>query len=340
MKRETIPTSPQYTDQRIPSGQVRSERPVVGTLLLGVLAGAAAGFAASLFVLSQFDIQSQQIVIDTSGGSSSISQSISTLAPGVRERTVSVVSAEGQLLAQGVIATTDGWVITPRDVAEGERLINSRRQLLEIEQRIQDPFTGLFFLKVNQTGLPVVTWSNQDEVSLGQWGFVMQLSPVTSDQVFGQSISTMRVAAAEEQSWLTLRDVYGLEQLDGVVDGVPFVAQNSRVIGLVTSGGKIIPGPVIEERLSYFIDHQAFKTLPDVSTKSLFFDPAEGSTGFLVTQSNVETLLVDDIITSVAGVELTKQDQLWSVLLEQEAGSTLVLGVLRQGEAIQVNLDL
>lgn len=340
MKRETIPTSPQYSDSRMKGQKNNSGKPVVGIMILGVLAGAAAGFAASLFVLSQFDIQSQQIVIDTSSGSSSISQSVSTLAPAMRERTVSVVGADGQLLAQGVIATTDGWIITPRDVGEGEKLVNSRRQLLEIEQRVQDPFTGLYFLKVNQTGLPVVTWSNPDEVSLGLWGFVMQMSPVTSDHIFGQSIANVRTAVAEDQSLLHLKELYGLEQTEGVVDGVPFVAQNSRVIGLVMSGGKVIPGPVVEQRLSYFIDHQVFKTLPDISTRSLFFDPLEGNTGFLVTQSTIEAIQVDDVVTSVAGVELTKQDQLWSVLLEQVVGSAVVLGVTRQGEAIQVNLDL
>ncbi|MEK7540529.1 MAG: hypothetical protein AAB558_04760 [Patescibacteria group bacterium] len=341
MQREVIPTSPQYnTGSSAQPGPLREQQPVVGMMLLGVLAGAAAGFAASLFVLSQFDIQSQQIVIDTSGSSSSISQAASTLSPAVRERTVSIIGADGHLVAQGVIATTDGWIITPHAMEEGERVINSRRQEFVVEQNVPDPFTGLYFLKVDQTGLPVVTWSNQDEVSLGLWGLVMQLSPVATDQIFGQSISNVRTAAAQEQSLLRLMDSYTLASNAGVVDGVPYVAQNSRMIGLVVRGGNVIPGPVIERRLSFFIDHQIFQTLPDISTRSLFFDPTEGMTGLLVTYSGVADIQVDDVITGVAGVELTKQDQLWSRLLEQEVGSAVQLDLLRQGQPIQVMLSL
>lgn len=338
MKREVIPTSPQYPGAK-KNGSHRPERQVTGLMILGVLAGAAAGFAASLFVLSQFDIQSQQIVIDTSSASSSISQSISVLAPSMRDKTYSIVGTDGQLVAQGVVVTTDGWIVTPHDLGEGEVLVNSRRQTAEVEQKLQDPFTGLFFLKINQSGLPVVTWANQDEVSLGLWGFVMQLTPVASDQVAGKSIQNLRSNAGQEQSLLQLQELYAVDQMDGVVDGVPYVAQNSRVIGLYLNGGKVIPGPVIEERLTYFIDHQSFKVLPDISTKSLFFSPTEGIGGFLVTHSGIEQIQTNDMITAINGVDLTKQDQLWSVLMQQN-GSPIPVTVLRQGQVQEINLAL
>lgn len=340
MKRQVIPTSPQYTDSRRSSGRSSGQQPVVGILVLGVLAGAAAGFAASLFVVSQFDIQSQQIVIETAGSANTISQAISTLSPALRERTISIVNGDGQLQAQAVAATTDGWIITPYQLTEGDKVINSKRQAYVVEHTIQDPFTGLYFLKVNQTGLPVVTWSNQDEVSLGLWGLVMQLSPVTTDQVSGQALQNLRTAAAQEQSLLQLTDLYALDGSVEVVPGTPYVAQNSRLIGLVTPSGQVIPGPVIEGRLSYFIDHQTFQTLPDITTRSLFFEPTEGQAGFLVTQSHIPEVQADDVLTRVNGTELTKQDQLWSVLLDQEAGSTVTLGLTRAGEGIEVRVTL
>lgn len=340
MKREVIPTSPQYVDSSKKTKQTQAARPVIGIMVLGVLAGSAAGFAASLFVLSQFDIQAQQIVIDTSVSSGSISQTVSTLSPAVRERTVSIIGTDGQLVAQGVMATTDGWIITPHALAEGEMLVNSRRQSFVLEQTIQDPFTGLFFMKVDQAGLPVVTWSDTDEVSLGLWGVGMQLSPVTTDQVSEQRIQNLRTGAAQEQSLLRFTELYSIGQVAELVEGVPFVAQNSRLVGLVDAGGRVIPGPVIEKRLSFFIDHQEFRTLPTISTRSLFFDPIEGQTGLLVTQSEVAEILVDDVITAVAGTELSKQDQLWSVLMEQEVGSAVQLDILRQGQVIQVSLPV
>lgn len=341
MKREVIPTSPQYSNLNEKPGSGYVGRSVVAFVLLGVLTGGLAGFTASVFLLAKFDIQSQQIVIDTSGTSNSTAQVVASVSPTMRERIISIIGADGKLIAQGVIATTDGWIVTPHLIAEGEKVINSKRQAVVVERSVQDPLTGLYFLKVNQTGLPVVTWSNPDEISLGLGGLIMQLSPVAADQVTGLNILNLRPSASLEQSVLHLTDTYTIGHVDQVVEGTPFVAENSRLIGLVKTDGKVIPGPLIERRLSYFIDHQDFQLLPaDITTRSLFFDATEGKTGFLVTYSGVEALQVDDVITSVDGVDLTKQDELWSVLLEKEPGSVVILDVERQGQVIQVNLAL
>lgn len=340
MKREVVPTSPQY---QVTDTQSLFRRPTwlsLSILVLGILGGSVASVVTTTYLLSAYGIQSQEIVIESGGTGSSINEAVTALSPNIRERTVSIVNQAGELVAQGVVVTTDGWIVTPYALQTGDQVLNHKRQTLEIARIEQDPYTGLFFLDSTQAGLPVVTWATDEEVSLGQRAMVLQLSPMQSDWVAERTLSSLHTQAQTEQSLIQLTDFLQMDTQVSVVVGVPVVALNSHLIGVLSSNQDIISGPLIDQRLSFFIEQGEFQHLPAVSLRSLFYEPSEGQSGFLVTSSNTSELQAGDIVVSLDGHTLSKSDQVTWLMMDMGKDGEVKIDLLRNGQPLTVDLTL
>lgn len=338
MKRQVVPTSPQYPDS--------SEQPnahsfwsTMGVFILGILGGGLAGLGAASLVLTQYNFESQQIVVDASG-STAVTEVASVLSPNMRERSVSILNSQGELVGEALMVTADGLMVTAHAVQTGERLLNSKRQELIITLSTQDPLTGLYILQSQQTGLPVVTWATADEVSVGQRGFVMQLTPVQADWLTERTIASLHSVAHQAQSLQQFADRYQLDTTVPVVAGSPVVGLNGHVLGVLVDDHQLIPGHLIDQQLQYYIEHGTFRLLPVLSAISLFYSEVEGETGFLVTQSEVVGIQVGDVITAIDGQAVSKADQLLPLILRFSVGQTVQIDLKRGEQPLTASLNL
>lgn len=338
MKRTVVPTSPQYP-QTEGQPQPHSFWSTVGVLFVGILGGGLAGLGVASVLLTQYNFQSAQVVVETSG-STAVSEVASVLSPSIRERSVSIINSEGDLVGEALIVTADGLLVTAHALQDGERVLNAKRQELVITSTHQDPLTGLYILKCEQSGLPVVTWAAADEVSVGQRGFMLQLSPVQADWLVERSIASLHSIAQQAQSLQHFEDRYQLDAPVSAVAGTPLVSLNGHILGILVDDHQVIAGPVIDQQLQYFIEHGSFRSWPALTTSSLFYSEVEGETGFLVTQSALEAIRVGDVITAVDGQTVSKADQLLQLLLRFPVGQNVKIDLKRAEQALEVNLPL
>lgn len=341
MQREIVPTSPQYPGAlNQPSKSTFKLWSVLVLLSLGILGGVIGGtFAATRLFFTTSD-QIQSVFIDTSSTSSSLSQAVNSLTPSLREKIISIINTQGDLMGLGLIATSDGWVVTPHAMNEQEMMLNSRKQKLEISEIHQDTYTGLYFIKLNHSGLPVVTWGKNDGLSSGGFGVITQLSPVQADWVALRTIASLRSDAQTEQFSTHFTSPFQLDTPVNAVAGTPFMATNGQVLGVLTDQQQAVPGWVIDVELSSLIKDGKFRVFPEFSGKSLFYAPGEGQVGFEVTQSAYPHIQVGDVILSVQGKELSKQDQFFEELLSYPVGSTITLHLKRAEQFLDVTISV
>lgn len=72
----------------------------------------------------------------------------------------------------GVILTDDGFIITNNHVvADAENIVVALNDGREFQAKVvgTDPTTDIALIKVSEEGLPFITFSNSDEVKVGQW---------------------------------------------------------------------------------------------------------------------------------------------------------------------------
>jgi S1-C subfamily serine protease len=73
-------------------------------------------------------------------------------------------------LGSGVIMTSDGWVMTGFTPAEGAKLValTSDGRQYEVEKSVIDPWSGLRFVKIKSSNLPVRRFASAKDVRNGQ----------------------------------------------------------------------------------------------------------------------------------------------------------------------------
>lgn len=341
MKREIVPTSPQATPE-LGTPRRQSNWWGITFILFSICAGGLAGMLVSTTVLTHpwFSTPGQDIVIDASGAHS-VQQIVDASAPALRERMISIIGTDSSLHALGMIVTADGWVVTTQDVSADERVVNARRESLEILERIYDPYTNLYILKLKQSELSVVTWATAGEFDVGSLAVVMQLSPVLGDWAAGRTIASVNGFAQMEKTTQSFTDFLKLDQEVNVVDGTPIVHASGKILGLLVANQRAIPGYVIDDMVNQYIEHESFRTLPfELTGRLLSFTPEVGAHGFEVLSSTAPEIHVGDQITSIEGIELTKQDHIIDLFRAYPEGRQIQLEVVRQGKILNIEVGV
>ena len=262
----------------------------------------------------------------------------------------------------GVIISPDGYIVTNQHVVDGAvdiRVTLSDRRILPGKLVGSDPLTDLAVVKVEGKNLPSVPWGNSAELRPGQ-----------TVLAFGNPLGFRFTVTRGIVSALNRPNPYsndprkpgGFIQTDAAINqgnsGGPLVDARGEVVGINTflispsgafSGmGFAIPSQIAQPTVETIIrDGKVTHAhlgigINDVTPENARFFQASGANGAVITSVEADSpaaksgLKVGDVITEFEGQKVTDATELQVAVGGKRPGTTIKLGLLRDGKAMTV----
>jgi serine protease Do len=269
-------------------------------------------------------------------------------------------------LGSGVIVSPDGYIVTNNHVVDGAVDVSvtmSDRRILQAKVVGTDPLTDLAVIKVNATNLPSVPWGDSTQLRPGQ-------TVLAFGNPFGFRFTVTRgiVSALNRPnpSVTDRRKPGQFIQTDAAINpgnsGGPLVNAHGEVVGINTflisrsgsfSGmGFAIPTqivrPTVETLIRYGkISHGYMGVgIADVTPENSRFFELKKAEGALVTQVEPNApgskagLKTGDVIIALDGQPVSDAGELQVEVEQKSPGTTIKLGVMRDGKNINVPVTL
>ncbi len=269
-------------------------------------------------------------------------------------------------LGSGVIVSPDGYIVTNNHVVDGAtdvRVTMSDRRILPAKVVGTDPLTDLAVIKVEGHNLPNAPWGDSTKLHPGQ-------TVLAFGNPFGFRFTVTRgiVSALNRPNPSTddARKPGEFIQTDAAINpgnsGGPLVNSRGEVIGINTflispsgsfSGmGFAIPTQIVRptvEKLVQFgkVTHGYMGIgISDVTPDNSKFFSMHDAVGAVVTQVESDSpgakggLKVGDVITQLDGHEVSDAGALQVEVGQKDPGTTIHLGVIRDGKNVTVPVTL
>jgi serine protease Do/serine protease DegQ len=270
-------------------------------------------------------------------------------------------------LGSGVIVSSDGYILTNNHVvADADELTvvlsDGRKYTAKVVGA--DPKTDIAVVKIEATGLPVITFADSDKLRVGDVVFA-----VGNPLGVGETV-TMGIVSAKSRDVGILDDVGGYEdfiQTDAAINmgnsGGALVDAKGRFVGINSaivspSRGNIGIGFAVPVNMAADV----MKSLIETGTVSRGFlgvsgDPItpdiaeqvhlpKDAKGVIVTDTILDGpadkagVKRGDVIVSVNGKPITNHDELRLTISRLAPGSKVVLNLERDGQPMTVNATL
>ena len=269
-------------------------------------------------------------------------------------------------LGSGVIISPDGYIVTNNHVIENATDIHvtmKDRQVMRAKLIGADPLTDLAVIKINGTNLPSVPFGDSTKLEPGQ-------TVLAFGNPYGFRFTVTRgiVSALNRPNPETDRRKPGeFIQTDAAINpgnsGGPLVDARGQVIGINTflisgtgsfSGmGFAIPTQIVKPTVDALIKYGKVSHgymgigITDVTPENAKFFDMQKAEGALVDQVEPDTpgakagLKTGDVITALNGKPINDAGQLQVEVGQTAPGTTIQLGVVRNGknETIPVTLE-
>ncbi|WP_082733823.1 DegQ family serine endoprotease [Polycladidibacter hongkongensis] len=279
-------------------------------------------------------------------------------APRTRERVKSS-------LGSGVIVSKDGTIITNHHVIEGAqdvRVVLSDKREFEAKVLLKDERTDLAILKIDGEGadLPMVEFADSDGLEVGDL-----VLAIGNPFGVGQTV-TQGIVSAVARTQVGVSDYQFFIQTDAAINpgnsGGALVDVDGKLVGINTaifsrSGGSNGIGFAIPGNMAKIVataaGHGDVVRRPWVGAKlqpvsqdiaaSLGMDRPNGVMVTRVLENSPAQeagLKVGDLITAVAGEQVSDPNSFGYRLVTQELGSDVAFAVLRDGEALTLSVHM
>ena len=276
-----------------------------------------------------------------------------------------------EILGRGIILTSDGWILTTKEVISDFKkeysVITFNKKLYEIREMILDKVSNAVFLKVEAEDLPVSQIGDKEELEAEQNVAVLEEGAVITRIVNlnYEPISEKKdlIKSSEKFSkFILLKDVFGKA-------GDPLVNLDGEIIGLITSSNPrgnlrtALPVSYIKSAFINILKYQKIKR-PFLGVNYIDLASASGleeeinqglKRGALLYENKdlkikaavagspaaFAGLKSKDIILKVDKEELSSRRDLADIIQEYRVGDSIDLLVLRAGkeQTIKVKLE-
>ena len=269
-------------------------------------------------------------------------------------------------LGSGVIISPDGYIVTNNHVVDGAtdiRVTLGDRRIMTAKLVGTDPLTDVAVIKINGTNLPNVPWGDSTKLHPGQ-------TVLAFGNPFGFRFTVTRgiVSALNRPNPYSgdARRPGGFIQTDAAINqgnsGGPLVNARGEVVGINTflispsgafSGmGFAIPSQLVKPTVATLIKDGKVSHgymgvgISDVTPENSKFFDVKTANGAVVTQvesgspAGKAGLKVGDVITELDGQPVSDAGTLQMEVGQKQPGTTIKLGVMRDGKAVNVPVTL
>ena len=366
----------------------KSINPVVAGLIASVILFGVAGSGILISQLAKSGVQKTLSSPSSDGNSSSFSSaeesSIQSIAKKLSDSVVSIVSttektsifygysSRSASAGTGVIATSDGYIITNKHVVgdskEIQVILNDGTAYDDVKVVAVDPLNDVAYLKISGvSGLPVAELGDSKTLSTGQ-------EVIAIGNALGQYEGTVTrgiisginrtVNAASDINSTKIETLSDMIQTDAAINsgnsGGPLVNAKGQVVGINTAVasqaqgiGFAIPISATKGMLKSLIENGSAKRA-SLGVSYIQLTPAIAKENNLSTKngawisnktgSNIKKgsaadragLKKDDIIIAVNGVKIGSAGSASSLIGEYKSGDSVKLTIVRDSKEIEV----
>ncbi len=270
-------------------------------------------------------------------------------------------------LGSGVIARSDGYIITNNHVIAGADELEVRLydgKFYDAEIIGTDPLSDLAVIKIDADNLPSISYGENDKIRVGQWVMAVG-SPLSAD--LGNTVTVGIVSALGRTSdqIRNLNAFASFIQTDAAINpgnsGGPLVDLRGRLIGINSaiysrSGGYqgigfAIPVDLVENVATQLIDNGSvsrgflgvgFEGISENLSKNLDVPRGAAQIVNIMEGSAAEKAGLEnsDIVVAVDGLELQDANQIRTIVGNKSPGDQVVLDVVRGNREMSVTVTL
>ena len=322
------------------------------------------------------------------GNSASFTEgSVADVANKVSESVVSILtstkavnyfgqSVDSSAAGTGIIATSDGYIITNKHVINGAHkvtvVLDDGTKYEDVEVVATDPLNDVAFLKIKDVSdLKAAKLGDSKTLNVGQQVVAIgnALGEYQNSVTAGIISGTGRSVTASDGSGGNVETLSDMIQTDAAINsgnsGGPLVNAAGEVIGINTATsttaenmGFAIPISSVKGMLSQLIESgKASRAYLGVYSMEITPEAAKeynlpvDSGAYLYSQSSYSSIVKNspaakaglqnkDIVTAVNGVKVGAAGSLSDLIGEYKPGDTVQLTVIREGKEIAVNVTL
>jgi serine protease Do len=270
-------------------------------------------------------------------------------------------------IGSGIIISPDGYIVTNNHVVDGAvqvRVTLHDRRILNAKVIGTDKLTDLAVIKVDAKDLPSIAWGDSTKLKPGQTVLAFG-SPFG---YFQFSVTRGIVSAVDRQNPYSTdaRKPGGYIQTDAAINpgnsGGPLVNARGELVGIntfiISNGGSFagagfaIPSQIVRATAEQLIKtgsvHHGYLgiSMNDVTPDNATFFNLKTATGAIVAQVTPDSpasragLKSGDVIDELNGQKIVNGSALQVAISEDSPGTTVALGIIRNGSPQTLNVKV
>jgi serine protease Do len=270
-------------------------------------------------------------------------------------------------VGSGVIISPDGYIVTNNHVVAGAtqiRVTLHDRRIFTGKVIGTDKATDLAVIKINATGLPAISWGDSARLEPGQTVLAFG-SPFG---YFQFSVTRGIISAINRQNPYSddARNRGAFIQTDAAINpgnsGGPLVNTRGELIGInssiITNSGQFsgvgfaIPSQIVRSTADQLIAHGKVDhgylgiSMNDVTPDNAHFFNLQDASGAIVAQVTPDSpaarggLKQGDVIVKLNGNKMVDGGALQVTVGEMRPGTPITLGVLRNGQPVELHVTV
>lgn len=362
MKRETVPTSPQYQgEDKKKKSVVVKQKICLFDLLFIIFLSFIGGICGSMIInnypadwplankLAIKDTVTKEVVYlskEKNAQQLLLQQALIKIEPSIvniynKKDNADIKNAD--LLGSSIVLTSDGWLASSiNNLPELNSMIaiaNDKTQY-SLEKIINDQYSGIVFIKCSASNLIPAQFADLENVDTGDEVFA-----VTNSLYSGLRIDQATMennSFQEEQIFNTQKHAYDYLISNNFAKeylGSPLVNERGEVLGLNILNNLVVPHDNFSNVMPQVITNKELKRINlnfEYYNLDNQYQQDNQDSGIKITSLSTPDsgLLVNDVVLKVDGQDVNKINNLTQLLQEYQPGDTATFSIIR-GDAKQ-----